>query len=264
MINRRSVTIACTALTLVASMSGARADSDKVLTRVKGTVAIQRDGTTAFKPLAGSLGVRDESIARTGTKSAAMLALADSSEIDLGEKTQVRVGAFDRDSDRASHTIGVDNGALKFTIRHPAGGHANYRFVTPTAQIAVRGTVGLLIVTPSKTTVICLSCGSDDLTVTHDGTDESLASGQVLQLIGIPGSQSVVRLPLKGFIDPALEQFLGDTYKAALAKAAPAIKAAMKRTPTPNPCSSNASVNRVSSDTPTETFDSIGTKPGCK
>lgn len=118
------------------------------------------------------------------------------------------------------------------------------------------------IVTPLKTTVICLSCGSDDLTVTHDGTDESLASGQVLQIVGIPGSQNIVRFPLKGFIDPALEQFLGDTYKTALAKAAPAIKAAMKRAP--NPCASNASVNRVSSDTPTETFDSLATKPGCK
>jgi len=264
MINRRSRFAVLTILALIACGSIAWADTDKVLTRVKGRVSVQRDGTTTFKSLSGSLGVRDESVARTGTKSAAMLALADSSEIDLGEKTQVRVGAFERDAEVAGRTISVDNGALKFTIRHPAGARANYRFVTPTAQIAVRGTVGLLIVTPAKTTLICLSCSNDDIVVTHDGTDESVGTGQVLQLVGIPGSQSVIRLPLKGFIDPALEQFLGDTYKNALAKAAPAIKAAMKPRATPNPCASNASTNRVSSDTPSEQFDSVTSKPGCK
>jgi hypothetical protein len=241
MVVRRSLTvIAIAAFALTALGSLARADSVKVLTRIKGTVAIHRNGTTGFKPVAGSLGVRDESIARTGKISAATIALADSSEIDLGETTQVRVGSFDRDA-----------------------GRANYRFVTPTAQIAVRGTSGILIVTPSKTTLICLDCGSDDLVATHDGTDESLATGEVMQIVGLPGSQSVVKLPLKGFVDPALVQFLGDTYARAMAKAMPAIEAAMKPRATPNPCASGAS-NRISSETASETFDTVSSKANCK
>ncbi len=263
MVVSRPLAVAVTIVALTSLGSIARADTDKVLTRVKGNVTIQRDGTSGFNMLAGSLGVRDESTAKTGKKSAAMLALADSSEIDLGEITQVRVGSFDRDAEVAGHTIVVDGGALKFTIRHPQGGHANYRFVTPTAQIAVRGTSGILIVTPSKTTLICLDCGSDDLVATHDGTDESLHTGEVMQIVGLPGSQSVVRLPLKGFLDPALVQFLGDTYARAMAKAMPAIKAAMKPRATPNPCASVAS-NRVSSDTASETFDTVGSKTNCK
>jgi hypothetical protein len=264
MVVRRPLTvIAIAAFALTALGSLARADSVKVLTRIKGTVAIHRNGTTGFKPVAGSLGVRDESIARTGKKSAATIALADSSEIDLGETTQVRVGSFDRDAEVAGHTIGIDGGALKFTIRHPADGRANYRFVTPTAQIAVRGTSGILIVTPSKTTLICLDCGSDDLVATHDGTDESLATGEVMQIVGLPGSQSVVKLPLKGFVDPALVQFLGDTYARAMAKAMPAIEAAMKPRATPNPCASGAS-NRISSETASETFDTVSSKTNCK
>ena len=263
MINRRSRFAVSTILALIACGSVARADSHNVLTRLKGSVTIQRAGATAFKSLSGSVGVREGSIARTGSKSAAMLALGDRSEIDLGEKTQLRVGTFDRDADVAGHTISVDSGALTFTIRHPAGARANYRFVTPTARIAVRGAVGLLIVTPARTTLICLSCSADDIVVTHDGTDESVGQGHVLQLVGIPGSQSVIRLPLDGFIDPALEQFLGETYKNALAKAAPAIKAAMKPRATPDPCASKASTNHVSSDTPSEQFDSVTSKPGC-
>lgn len=238
------IVIAACALGALGSI--ARADSDNVLTRIKGNVAIQRDG-----------------IARTGKKSAAKIALADSSEIDLGETTQVRVGSFGPGSTAVGHTIGIDGGALKFTIRHPASGRANYRFVTPTAQIAVRGTSGILIVTPSKTTLICLDCGSDDLVATHDGTDESLATGEVLQIVGLPGSQSVVKLPLKGFVDPALVQFLGDTYARAMAKAMPAIKAAMKARATPNPCASGAS-NRISSETASETFDTVGNRTNCK
>jgi len=260
---RRPLAAAGTILALIALGPIARANNDTVLTRVRGAVAIQRNGTSGFKSLAGSLGVRDESIAKTGKKSAALLALADSSEIDLGEITQVRVGSFDRDAEVAGRTIAVDGGAIKFTIRHPAGARANYRFVTPTARIAVRGTSGVLIVTPSKTTLICLDCGSDDLVATHDGTDESLHTGEVMQIVGLPGSQSVIKLPLTGFVDPALVQFLGTTYAKAMAQAMPAIKAAMKPRATPNPCASGAS-NRISSDTATETFDTVRTKTNCR
>ena len=244
MLVRRPLTVvALAAFALSALGSIAWADADRVFTRVKGSVAIQPDGS-----------------ARTGKKSAATIALADSSQIDLGETTHVRVGSFDRG---AEPTIGIDGGALKFTIRHPAGGRANVRFVTPTAQITVRGTSGILIVTPAKTTLICLDCGSDDLVATHDGTDESLATGEVLQIVGPPGSQSVVKLPLKGFVDPAIVQFLGDTYARAMTKAMPAIEAAMKPRATPNPCSSGAG-NRISSETASETFDTVGSRTNCK
>ena len=214
LVRRPLIVVALAAFALGALGSIARADADRVLTRVKGSVAIQPDGT-----------------ARTGKV--------------------------------AGHTIGIDRGALKFTVRHPADGHANYRFVTPTGQITVRGTSGILIVTPSKTTLICLDCGPDDLVATHDSTDESLATGEVLQIVGPPGSQSVVKLPLKGFVDPAIVQFLGDTYARAMTKAMPAIEAAMKPRATPNPCSSGAG-NRISSETASETFDTVGSRTNCK
>ncbi|MBV8282429.1 MAG: hypothetical protein JO347_10265, partial [Candidatus Eremiobacteraeota bacterium] len=78
------------------------------------------------------------------------------------------------------------SGTLRFDIRRPAGGKSNYTFATPTSQIAVRGTVGLLSLDPAgQTTVACLTCAQGDVDVTTTvGTPQTyhLVTGQSLTI----------------------------------------------------------------------------------
>ena len=87
--------------------------------------------------------------------------MPDSSEIGLGQNTRVHVAAFNDMRNGPGTSITVENGALKFDIRHPSGKKANYRFITPTSQIGVRGTIGLIATTLTAsgptTTVACVS-----------------------------------------------------------------------------------------------------------
>jgi hypothetical protein len=124
----------------------------------------------------------DDYLAITREKSAALLALPDSSIVGLGENTSVQVGAFDQTATGPGSTITVNNGTLRFDIHRPAGGTANYHFQTTTAQMAVRGTVGLLSFINGITTVACVVCAADSVSVTVGAQTFALTSGQILTI----------------------------------------------------------------------------------
>ncbi len=151
------------------------------LQRVKGTVQYKNEGGTPTA-IVGKLNLPDSADAITQSKSAAMLTLADSSIVALGENTDVNVGAFRRGAAGPGSTIVLNNGTLRFDVRRPTGATADYHFTTPTTQIAVRGTVGLLSVLGGNTTVACLACAADSVSVTVSATAQTftLITGQVL------------------------------------------------------------------------------------
>ena len=154
-------------------------DTSKQLQRVRGTIGYQTADTgTDFKQIFGKIDLPDDDFAVTKAASAAVIALPDSSLVSLGENTSVKVGAFDGASASPGSTITVNNGSLRFDIRRPAGGAANYHFVTATSQIAVRGTVGLLAFTNGVTTVGCVVCAADSVTVTTATQTLTLVTGQ--------------------------------------------------------------------------------------
>ena len=151
----------------------------KQLQRVRGTVGYATVADAGdFKQVFAKLELPDDDYAVTRGGSAAVLAMPDSSLISLGENTSVKVGAFDSASASPGSTITVNGGALRFDIKRPVGGAANYRFLTPTSQIAVRGTVGLLAFTNSVTTVGCVVCAADSVTVTTATQTVTLVTGQ--------------------------------------------------------------------------------------
>lgn len=159
---------------------GVRAADDKELQRLKGTVGYQRDAATALTPVVAKMLLPDDYFALTRASSAALLELPDSSLVALGENTDVQVGAFTRAAAGPGSTITVNGGTLRFDIRRPQGGVANYRFTTTTTQIAVRGTVGLLSFVDGTTAVGCLVCAADSITVTVGSQTFALASGGLL------------------------------------------------------------------------------------
>jgi hypothetical protein len=134
------------------------ADTSLQLQRVRGTIGYQTGENSAdFKAIFGKIDLPADDFAVTRAQSAAVVALPDSSLVSLGENTNVQMGAFDDASATPGSTITLKGGSLRFDIRRPAGGAANYHFTTATSQIAVRGTVGLLAFVNGVTTVGCVA-----------------------------------------------------------------------------------------------------------
>jgi FecR protein len=165
-------------LASVPSSSGAA--TAKQLRRVRGTIGFQANSTTPFVPVFGRFDLPDDAIASTQAQSTAELVMPDSSIVALGENTRVQVGAFDNAAAGPGSTILVNGGTLRFDVRRPAGGRANYHFSTATSQIAVRGTIGLLSFIDGNTTVACVVCAADSVSVTVGTQTFALATGQTL------------------------------------------------------------------------------------
>jgi len=158
------------------------ADADKLLQHVKGVVGYESTSTAPLTTIVGKFLLPDDYLAITREKSAALLTLPDSSIVGLGENTDIQVGAFDQTAAGPGSTVTVNGGTLRFDIRRPQGGTANYRFVTTTTQVAVRGTIGLLSVLGGTTTVACVVCAADSVSVTVGTQTFTLTSGQLLTI----------------------------------------------------------------------------------
>jgi hypothetical protein len=181
---------------------------DKQLARVKGVVGYQANATSDFKPIFGRLDLPDDAYAVTKPNASAVLRLKDSSEIDIGENTRVQVGAFTGAETGNANTINLQGGALHFNIRHPQGGQSNYKFVTATSQIAVRGTEGFLVAGANGTQVVCVSCAAGDVSVQVGQQTVSIVSNQTLTVLGtnpLSATTSITTNPTVN--NPAVNQF---------------------------------------------------------
>ena len=173
-------------LVLAAVPHQTRAAGTKQLQHVRGTIGWQTAAdSTDFKPVFGKFDLPDDNFAITRLQSAAVLALPDSSLVSLGENTNVQVGAFDNTTAGPGSTIRLTNGSLRFDIRRPQGGVANYRFVTNTSAVGVRGTVGLMSFINGVTTVGCVACAADSVTVTVGTQTVTLVTGQFITVSAV-------------------------------------------------------------------------------
>ena len=179
------VSAALLGIITTAPLPGNAAD-EKELQRVSGTVGYQLADDAPFNAIIGKLPLPDRAYAITEANSTAILLLPDSSEIGLGQNTKIQLAAFNDIRYGPGTQITVNNGALKFDIRHPAGKQANYRFITPTSQIAVRGTVGLIAVATAANgaPTTTLACVSGSFTVTIGSTTVTLLAGQAITIVG--------------------------------------------------------------------------------
>ena len=202
----------CCALVAVAAASPAApvaaAAGDKVLSRVAGSVGYQLDPAAPVKPVFGPVDVPDDAYAVTQSGARALLSLRDSSQIDIGERTTVKVGAFTMPgATQTGNQITIDHGAVKFTIHHPEGTRSNYTFTTPTSQIAVRGTEAYVTVGPNGTQVACTDCAPGDVTVTINGRVLALITGQTLTVLGSSPATATFTVTQGGLPNPSLQQF---------------------------------------------------------
>jgi hypothetical protein len=178
-------------------------DGDKQLARVAGTVQFQTANDAAYHALAGRIDLRDDATAVTLEQSRAQVTLLDSSTIDIGAKTRVRLAAFNAVETGKPNIVVLELGALHFTIRHPAGGRANYRFQTATSQIAVRGTDGYIVTGPTGTDFYCVDCKPGDVTVTVGSKSYELATGDQAIIVGTTPASARVEVVAKPCANPA-------------------------------------------------------------
>lgn len=186
------------ALFALSALAAAAAVPDKQLSRVRGTVEYQPGAQGALHPLIGSLSLPDDALAVTLADSQALLRLADSSEVDIGAKARIRVGAFNAIGTGKPNVVTVELGAIHFVVRHPAGARANFIFITPSTQIAVRGTEGYLVAGPKGTDFYCAHCGAGDVTLTIGTRTIPLTTGQQVIITGndpATAGTSVIKKP---------------------------------------------------------------------
>lgn len=174
---RRRIWAWAIAAALVATVPVAAAQETE-LRAVRGTVGYQTAPDAPFTKVFGSFLLEDDQFALTRAASNGLLVLGDSSEVALGENTDVQVGQISRLAGGEPTAITLVDGAIRFAIRHPAGGQSNYRFTTTTSQIAVRGTVGVLSTGPNGDVLSCLDCATGDVTITAGGKTFALLTGQ--------------------------------------------------------------------------------------
>jgi hypothetical protein len=161
----------------------AQADNAASLKAVRGTVGYETSKDGPFSRVFGSFLVQDNQFAVTQAASNGLLALADSSEIALGENTTIQVGALTQAASAAAPTaVTLVSGTVRFAIKHPAGQQSNYRFQTSTSQLAVRGTVGLYSSGPNGDVISCLDCAAGDVTVSAGGQSFPLLTGQTASI----------------------------------------------------------------------------------
>jgi hypothetical protein len=175
---RRSLAVLVAASLLTAAPVGAA--SDKQLVAVRGTSGYRVAANSDFRRVVSRQLLADDNIAVTEAASNAFVVLPDSTEVALGAATSVQVGAFNDPLSSTPTTLTLRNGALRFNVKHPAGGTANYVFKTATSQIAVRGTIALYKSDQNGDVISCLQCQPGDAVATIDGKTYPLVSGQTL------------------------------------------------------------------------------------
>src|ERR1700694_1050392 len=188
--------------------AAASAQTTSELAHGRGDVAYAVPAASATaRPLVGSIALSDDARAITGFRAAARLTLPDSSIVEIGDRTDVRLDAF-RDAAR-QHVIVLNRGALRFTIRHPAGAQSNYTFKTLTSQLAVRGTLAYLVSGPNGDQIYCVECAPGDVAVTTALDTYRVESGQTLNVRRIDGRAFDAAIVANTTVNnPAIDEFL--------------------------------------------------------
>jgi|HubBroStandDraft_1064217.scaffolds.fasta_scaffold29546_2 hypothetical protein len=183
------------------------ASGDKQLTRVKGSVGYKNTLADALHPVFSREDLPDDAYAVTGADAAALLTLRDSSQVEIGSTTTVQVGAFNAVG-AGQNQITLAQGALHFKVLHPQGGQSNYTFTTPTSQIAVRGTEGLVAVGSQGTQIACVACQPGDVVVQVGTKTFTLVTGQGATVLGTSAANATISVVNANLINnPAFNQF---------------------------------------------------------
>jgi hypothetical protein len=162
------------------------APGDKELAPVRGTVGYEPTVNAPFNRIFGRAVVPDDAVAVTQDASLGTLTLPDSSQVALGERTRVQVGAFNSAAAGPGSTLTIYHGAMRFAI----------------------GTTAYLITGDDGTQLICVDCAPGDVTITIGQRIVQLVSGYTITIVGPPGFATFTITRNDQSYNPAVAQFL--------------------------------------------------------
>jgi hypothetical protein len=166
-----------------------------VLQRVSGEVGYLTSLRAAPVPVVGQLAIEPRDYAQTQARSMAALNLPDSSIVSIGASTRVQVARFQQLGSTSIARMTIYDGAVHFSVRHPGGARANYVFVTPTSEIAIRGTEGIIVVLPGETIVACVhGTPNDTLVITKDGSRMYVPVGETVRIHSITSKHTTMSM----------------------------------------------------------------------
>src|SRR5579875_246398 len=151
-VQRLLVAALAAAFVMTQAPHAAPAVTVKTLVRISGDVGYQQSANSAYIPITGQQEIPDNAYVVTRKGGVADLVMPDSSVIRIAQAATIQVGAF-HEPGAGENQIVIYGGSFRFKLPHTAGGVSNYKFVSPTSQIAVRGTEGLGHVTNDVTQV---------------------------------------------------------------------------------------------------------------
>lgn len=209
------------ALLLMASLAPCAASAEVPIGAARLVVPeVSAQSATATRRLVATDEVAFQELIATQRAAAAVIVFADETELAIGEQAEVRLDEFVFDPGAAGKlTLSLQSGAIRFatgSMRKDA-----YRITTPSASLAIRGTVFDLAVGEDGTTYLHVLEGEVVLTGAN-GEAKSVAVGQSVNVsaAGVPGTPAAVAqgtLASKiGKMDAALAEALPESATAAL------------------------------------------------
>jgi hypothetical protein len=189
---------AASVLALLLVLPGAvRGADDKLLQNMHGVVSYEIGGQVERLAPSATKALNDKDVAATGDASLGALTLPDSSRVSLGSNTRVQL-AFFAQTDVTNAQFVVYQGRTRFKIEHPQGAKANYKFVTPTAEVAVRGTEGDIGIDGDTLRVNVYHLTDDTLPV-----QVSFSNGKVVTLLG---GQTLLARVVNGIVQTQIDR----------------------------------------------------------
>ncbi len=178
-----------------------------VLQRVSGGLVYQPNAGQTRETIVGQLFVKPRGFAQTQAHSMAAIDLPDSSVVSIGSSSRVGLDLFDRGTSGSRSMMTIYDGAIHFAVKHPAGARANYTFVTPTSQVAIRGTEGIIVVRGNETIIACVHGTNNDTLVTYGrGQQMYVPIGMTVRIRSGIGKAAAMSMR-RGIAGPEFDQF---------------------------------------------------------
>lgn len=146
---------------------------------VNGQAEIQKKGTGDWKPLRVGKKLKEKDRLRTFAASQVILKFVNGTEIKLQENTVLRLSELFEEVNQSKTNLDVSTGQILFKVKKLAGEQSSFKFETPTATAAIRGTEGGIGIKGSKT-IAFLDEGKLQIVSRNTGQSVLISASEIL------------------------------------------------------------------------------------
>jgi hypothetical protein len=146
---------------------------------VNGQAEIQKKGMGDWKVLRVGKKLKEKDRIRTFVASQVVLKFVNGTEIKLEENTVLRLSELFDEVNQSKTNLDVSSGQILFKVKKLAGEQSSFRFETPTATAAIRGTEGGIGIKGNKT-IAFLDEGKLKIVSRNTGQSVLISASEIL------------------------------------------------------------------------------------